>query len=333
MAIQKAMKTLSLIFMGTPAFAVSTLQALIDAGHNIVAVYTAPPKPAGRGQKETITPIHQLALKYELRIFTPATLKDAAAQEEFKAFKADAAVVAAYGLLLPPAILEGTKMGCLNVHPSLLPRWRGAAPLQRTIMAGDKETGIVIMQMNAGLDTGDMLVSEHYAIPDGTTTGMLHDTLSHKAGALVLKSLEGLHSGTITPLKQPEAGVTYAKKITKEEYRINWNAPAESVRNHILGLSPSPGAYFVYNGENIKILDAIVLNRHSGEGRNPEQTKLDTDFRRYDAPPGTLLDDHLTIACGTGALLPLMVQRPGKKAMKPDEMLKGFSIPQWTVLE
>lgn len=307
------MKKLSLMFMGTPQFAVPTLQSLIDAGHNIVAVYTAPPKPAGRGQKETITPVHQLAQQHGLHVLTPATLKDVAAQEEFKNFNADAAVVAAYGLLLPQAILDGTRMGCLNVHPSLLPRWRGAAPLQRTIMAGDKETGIVIMQMNAGLDTGDMLVTERYAITDGTTTAQLHDTLSQKAGALVLQALEGINNGSIKAVKQPEDGVTYAKKITKEEARINWRESAEVIRNMVLGLNPAPGAYFIYNGENIKILDAKVSAQASAHG--------------------TVIDDHLTIACGKGALSPITVQRPGKKPMKLEDMLKGFSIPKGTVLE
>lgn len=298
--------------MGTPHFAVPTLQSMIDAGHNIVAVYTAPPKPAGRGQKETTTPIHQLAQQHRLRVLTPATLKDTAAQDEFKSFNADAAIVAAYGLLLPQAVLDGTRMGCLNVHPSLLPRWRGAAPLQRTIMAGDKETGIVIMQMNAGLDTGDMLVTERYAIADGTTTEQLHDTLSQKAGTLVLQALEGIDNGSIKAVKQPEDGVTYAKKITKEEARINWSESAEHIRNMVLGLNPAPGAYFIYNGENIKILDAKVSASSSA--------------------PGTVIDDQLTIACGNNALSPITVQRPGKKPMKLEEMLKGFSIPKGTVL-
>lgn len=309
------MKTLSLIFMGTPQFAVPTLQSLIDAGHNIVAVYTAPPKPAGRGQKETPTPIHQLALQHGLRVFTPPTLKDQTAQEEFRKLHADAAVVAAYGLLLPKPILQGTRLGCLNVHPSLLPRWRGAAPLQRTIMAGDRNTGIVIMQMNEGLDTGDMLVTEHYPIPDGTTAGQLHDTLSHKAGALVLQALEGIDNGSITPVKQPEEGVTYAKKITKDECRIDWKQPAATIRQNILGLSPAPGAYCVYQGEHIKILDASTV------------------IRKHSAVAGTVLDDMLSIACVDDILVPLTVQRPGKKPMPAEEMLKGYPIPAGTVLE
>lgn len=313
MAIQKSMKKLSLIFMGTPQFAVPTLKALIEAGHNIVAVYTAPPKPAGRGQKETITPVHQLALEYSLKVLTPPTLKDSSTQEEFKNFNADAAVVAAYGLLLPQAILEGTHMGCLNVHPSLLPRWRGAAPLQRTIMAGDTETGIVIMQMNVGLDTGDMLLTEHYTIPEGTTAGALHDTLSVKAGVMMLKTLDGLSAGSIKPTPQPEIGVTYAKKITKEEARIHWKESAETIRNNILGLSPHPGAYFIYKGEYIKILDAKVC--------------------LASGLCATTLDNHLTIACGEGSLIPLIVQRPGKKPMTTQQMLQGCAITQGTVLE
>lgn len=306
----------SLIFMGTPQFAVPTLRALVNAGHIIAAVYTAPPKPAGRGQKETLTPVHRAALEYHLPVFTPASLKDSQSQQFFRNLHADAAVVAAYGLLLPPAILEGTKLGCLNVHPSLLPRWRGAAPIQRAIMAGDKETGIVIMQMNAGLDTGDMLLTERYHIADGTTAGQLHDALAQKAGAMMVQTLEGLAAGSITATPQPEEGVTYAKKITKEECRIHWNQPASAIRNHILGLSPHPGAFFVYQGEHIKILDAALTSTAPSANA-----------------PGTVLDHQLTIACVEGALTPKVVQRPGKKAMATHEMLQGYSIPAGSTVE
>lgn len=307
------MTPLNLIFMGTPAFAVPTLRALTCAGHKVLAVYTAPPKPAGRGQKETITPVHAAALEYHLPVRTPATLKDAAAQQQFCELKADAAIVAAYGLLLPQPILEGTRMGCLNVHPSLLPRWRGAAPIQRAVMAGDKKTGIVIMQMNAGLDTGDMLLTQTYDIPDGMNAGGLHDLLSQEAGGMMLATLEGLASGTITPTPQPDAGVTYAKKITKEECRIDWQETAAALRHKILGLAPQPGAYCVYRGEAIKILNAEYI---------PAQ-----------APAGTVIDDRLTIACGEGALRPAIVQRPGKRAMSTQEMLQGFTIAPGSVVE
>lgn len=300
-----------LIFMGTPEFAVPTLRALVEAGHDIIAVYTAPPKPAGRGQKETITPVHRVAQELNLPVFTPATLKDAEAQKAFAALNADAAIVAAYGLLLPKAILEGARLGCINVHPSLLPRWRGAAPIQRAVMAGDKETGIVIMQMNEGLDTGDMLLVQRYDIPDGMNAGELHDMLSHEAGPLVIKTLEGLASGSITPVKQPDEGVTYAKKITKEEARIDWKESAVSIRHKILGLSPHPGACFLYKGEMIKILDADIY---------PAKQMFKNVL------PGTVVDNHLTIACGEGALAPMTVQRPGKKVMGVKEMLQGFAI-------
>ncbi len=214
-----------LVFMGTPAFALPALKALHAAGHEIVAVYTQPPRPAGRGQKDTPSPVHEYAREHQLPVSTPATLKTPEAQAEFAAHKADATIVAAYGLLLPKAILEAYPRGCINVHPSLLPRWRGAAPIQRCVMAGDNETGIVIMQMNEGLDTGDMLLVERYPIAKGTNAGALHDFLAEKAGPLVLKTMQGLHNKTITPVKQPDTGVEYAKKITKEDCRIDWNQP------------------------------------------------------------------------------------------------------------
>jgi methionyl-tRNA formyltransferase len=236
-----------LVFMGTPAFALPTLAALHESGHEIVAVYSQPPRPAGRGQKETPSPVHQYAAQHGLAVFTPASLKLPEVQQQFAAHHADAAIVAAYGLLLPKPILEAYKLGCINIHPSLLPRWRGAAPIQRTIMAGDKETGITVMQMNEGLDTGDMLMVERYPIAPGTSAGALHDVLAEKAGPLLLKTLAQIN--TITPVKQPDAGVTYANKITKEEARINWNQPAETIYQHILGLSPSPGASLTYNND------------------------------------------------------------------------------------
>ena len=227
--------------MGTPAFAVPTLRALHEAGHDIVAVYTQPPRPAGRGQQNTPSPVHDYANAHGLPVFTPETLKSPETQAAFAAHKADAAVVAAYGLLLPQPVLEAYPLGCINVHPSLLPRWRGAAPIQRTIMAGDKETGITIMQMDKGLDTGDMLMIERYPLPVSMNAGQLHDMLAHKAGPLVLKTLEGLQNQTIVPVKQPDTGVEYAKKITKDDFSIDWNQPAEIIYYQILGLSPAPG--------------------------------------------------------------------------------------------
>ncbi len=301
------MTPLKLIFMGTPEFALPALAALYEAGHDIAAVYTQPPRPAGRGQKEKISPVHAYALAKNIAVYTPATLKHEETQRNFSNHGADAAIVAAYGLLLPQAILSGTRMGCINVHPSLLPRWRGAAPLQRTIMAGDKETGVVIMQMDAGLDTGDMLMIRRLPVADGTTTGELHDALSKMAAPMVLETLEGLAQGTIAPIRQPEDGVTYAKKIIKDECRIDWREPALAVRQKILGLNPAPGAYFIAKEEIIKVLNAEFA---PGDGKEP----------------GAVLDETLTVQCGDAALRLTLVQRQGKKPMPAIEMLKGFAI-------
>lgn len=304
---------LKLVFMGTPAFAVPSLKALHEAGYHIVAVYTQPPRPAGRGQHDTPSPVHEYALKHNLPVFTPVSLKKKDVQEVFAAHKADAAIVVAYGLLLPKPVLEAYPLGCINVHPSLLPRWRGAAPIQRTIMAGDKETALVIMQMDEGLDTGDILSIERFAIASGTTAGVLHDKFAEMAGPSLLKTLEGLQNKTIRPVKQPAEGVTYANKITKAECLIDWDQPAEVLYQHILGLSPFPGAYFEYNGETIKLFDA-----------KPEPAS---------GKPGTVLDDKLLIACGSGALRLLTLQRPGKKRMTADELLRGFTIPPGSILK
>jgi methionyl-tRNA formyltransferase len=297
-----------IVFMGTPAFALPTLEALA-AAHEVVAVYTQPPRPAKRGQKDTPSPVSVFAAKHGLKIFTPTSLKSKEAQEQFAAHKADVAIVVAYGLLLPKAILEAFPRGCINVHPSLLPRWRGAAPIQRTIMAGDKETAIVIMQMDEGLDTGDMLLVEKLPIAPGTTAGMLHDALAVKAAPLVLETLKTRPK----PVKQPEAGVTYAQKITKAEARLDWKKPAQELYRQILGLAPTPGAYFMYNGETIKVFDAMV-----------EPAK---------GAPGTVLDDKLLIQCGDGALRLKQLQRPGKNRIFADELLRGFNIPSGSMVE
>ncbi len=298
----------TLIFMGTPHFAVPTLKALVEAEYPIAAVYSQPPRPAGRGQKETATSVHQYALSQNLPVYTPITLKDPEIQHNFKALKANAVIVAAYGLLLPRPILEATPMGCINVHPSLLPRWRGAAPIQRTLMAGDTETGIVIMQMDAGLDTGDILMVKHFSIPEGMNAGELQDTLSVMAAPMVIETLKELKKGNLNPVPQPKEGVTYAHKITKEEYRIDWREPASSIYHKILGLSPHPGAYFIYKGEMIKILKA-----HEVASTSP-------------ALPGTTIDANLTVKCGAGALGLDLIQRPGKKPMPPADMLLGYRV-------
>jgi methionyl-tRNA formyltransferase len=308
------MTPLKIIFMGTPEFAVPSLQALFESPHSVIAVYTQPPRPAGRGQKEMLTPVHRLALEKNIPVYNPVTLKDPETQKRFRDHKADVAVVAAYGLLLPRTILEATKMGCINVHPSLLPRWRGAAPIGRTIMAGDKETAVVIMQMDAGLDTGDMLMVKHYPIADGTNAGALHDALSHFSTPLLLATLDGLQKNVITPIKQSDEGITYAHKITKEECKIDWNESAFTIRQKILGLSPKPGAYFEYKNEMIKILDANFDTSSSG------------------ASSGTVLDNQFTIKCGEGIIRPLLLQRPSKKPIPIDEFLRGFPITLHTNL-
>lgn len=306
--------SMRLVFMGTPAFALPTLQALHEAGHAIVAIYTQPPRPAGRGQKESPSPVHHYALEHSLPVYTPESLKSPETQAQFVAHKVDAAIVAAYGLLLPKPILEAYPLGCINIHPSLLPRWRGAAPIQRTLMAADHETGIVIMQMDAGLDTGDILLVERYPIAEGMTAGELHDMLAQKAAPLLLKALRGLQDKTITPVKQPDTGVEYAKKITKADVVIDWNRPAEAIYHQILGLNPSPGATFTYKDETIKIFAATY------------------DADPIDAIPGTIINDTLGVACHPGALYPAILQRPGKKRMRADELLRGFYIPAGSIL-
>ncbi len=296
-----------IVFMGTPVFAVPTLAALHKAGHEVVAVYSQPPRPAGRGQKDTPSPVHKYATENNIPVFTPTSLKDEKVQAEFAAHKADIAVVVAYGLLLPKPILDAYPRGCITVHPSLLPRWRGAAPIQRTIMAGDTMTGICIMQMDEGMDTGDILHCEEGFSTEGLNAGDLHNLLSEEAGPLVLLTLEGLKEGNITPRKQSEVGVTYAKKISKEEGRIDWTKSATDIANQIRGLAPSPGAYFLYGDEKIKIFNATV---------NEQSEKK----------AGTLIDDQLTISCGSGTIKPTELQRPGKKRLPLKTFLSGFSF-------
>lgn len=314
---------MKIVFMGTPHFAVPTFKALCESEHDIVAVYTQPPRPAGRGQKETPSPVHQYALEKNIPVYTPASLKDEATQKIFRAHKADIAVVAAYGLLLPPLILTAYPLGCINVHPSLLPRWRGAAPIQRTIMAGDKETGICIMQMEIGLDTGDILYQQNEFIPDSMNAGELHDMLAQQAGPMVLLVLEGLKNKTITPRPQSSEGVTYAQKITKEECRIDWNQDATAIENIIRGLAPTPGAYCIYKGEKLKILDASASKMDLIKKGN-----LDPATR-----PGTVISHSLDVACGKGILSLEKLQRPGKTALYSQEFLKGAPIPLGSILE
>lgn len=308
-------QSLRVIFMGTPDFAVPALHALNEVGHKIVAVYTQPPRPAGRGHKERKSPVHEYALLNHLPVLTPASLKLTDTQEKLREFKADVIVVAAYGLILPKAVLTAARMGCLNIHPSLLPRWRGAAPLQRQIMAGDTETGVCIMQMDAGLDTGDVLMREKLPMPQLVTTEILHDFLAEKGAVLLLKTLKGLQEKTIKATPQSSEGITYANKITKEESRIDWTRDAQALLCHINGLNPWPAASFVYNNETLKVFEAEIV--------------------AYDgnAKAGTLLDDQLTIACGQNALRLHKLQRPNKNSTIASEFLKGYPMPAGSVLE
>ncbi|MEI9990739.1 MAG: methionyl-tRNA formyltransferase [Rhizomicrobium sp.] len=302
---------LRLAFLGTPDFAVPTLAELIAQGHDIACVYSQPPRPKGRGLDTEPSPVHALALKHKIAVRTPASLKDPAQQELFAALELDAAVVVAYGLILPKPILDAPRLGCFNLHGSLLPRWRGAAPIQRAIMAGDAETGVMTMRMEEGLDTGPILMAERTPI-GRKTYGALHDELARLGADLMARTLGALERGTIAETPQPSEGATYAKKIAKEEARIDWTRPARDIDCLVRGLSPMPGAWCEAKGERLKILDCEPA---SGNGA-----------------PGALLDDALTVACGDGALRLMRLQRPGKSAMTANELLRGFPLPRGVVL-
>jgi methionyl-tRNA formyltransferase len=298
---------LRLIFMGTPDFAVPTLKALMTAGHDVAAVYTRAAKPGGRRGLDLVpTPVEREARQLGLPVFTPKTLRDEAAQAEFRAHKADAAVVVAYGLILPKAILEAPRLGCFNVHASLLPRWRGAAPINRAIMEGDKKTGISIMKMDEGLDTGPIVKARQVSIKANMTAGDLHDELALHGARLMVHVLKSLERGLAKFESQPDFDVTYAQKISKDETRVDWSKPWREVHNYIRGLSPFPGAWFELDGVRVK-----ALRSTKGEGKGA---------------PGTVLDDHLTIACGDGAVRLTQVQREGKKPMSAEEFLRGTKV-------
>ncbi len=298
-----------IVFMGTPDFAVTALDRLRDK-HEIVAVYTQPPRPAGRGQQDRPSPVQLYAEKHGIAVQAPKSLRNAEAQAAFAALGADVAVVAAYGLILPQAVLDAPKRGCINIHASLLPRWRGAAPIQRAIMAGDTVSGVTIMQMDAGLDTGAMLLKGEVPITDATTAGALHDALAVLGGDLIAETLGRLEG--IAPVPQPAQGVVLAPKIDKSEAHIDFNQPAEKVLRHIHGLSPFPGAWIGHDDERIKVLSC---ERTAGQG-----------------VPGTALDDRLTIACAEGAVRLLTVQRAGKAPMTAEALLRGYALPKGTLL-
>lgn len=295
-----------LIFMGTPDFAVPTLVELAARGHEIAAVYTRAPKPAGRGMGVQHTPVEQEARRLALAVHTPRSLKDEEAQAPFRTYEVDAAVVVAYGLVLPKSVLEAPRLGCFNIHASLLPRWRGAAPINRAIMAGDTESGVTIMKMDEGLDTGTMAMAERTPIGIDMTAGDLHDVLARLGADLMLRALAAAERGSLTLTPQPDKGVTYAEKISKNETRIDWSKPCKQVHDHIRGLSPFPGAWFEIDGARVKALRSM---KAEGSGA-----------------AGTVLDDKLTIACGAGAVRLTQVQRAGKQPMSADEFLRGTPV-------
>lgn len=302
---------LRIIFMGTPDFAVPALTALLGHGHDIVAVYTQPPRPAGRGMELRKSPVHEKAEALAIPVFTPKSLRGEAEQAQFAAHHGDLAVVVAYGLLLPRAILEATRLGCYNIHASLLPRWRGAAPIQRAIMAGDTHTGVMIMKMDEGLDTGPVAMAERVEIGPEMTAGELHDALAPLGADLIVRAVAALERDSLTLTPQDEAGATYAAKIDKSETRIDWSRAAGEVHDHIRGLSPIPGAWceiaFCDRYERVKVLRTAPCE---GDGR-----------------PGEVLDAGLAVACGTGALRLVRLQRAGRQAQDAAGFLRGCPLP------
>jgi len=306
---------LRIVFMGTPDFSVPALDAIAGAGHEVVAVYSQPPRPAGRGMAERPSPVHAKAASLDIPIRTPRTLRDAGAQKLFADLGADAAVVIAYGLILPAPILEAPRLGCFNVHASALPRWRGAAPIQRAIMAGDPETAVMVMRMEEGLDTGPVGMTARVPIGPDVTAGALHDTLAREGASLIVAALARIEQGTFKLTPQPADGITYAAKIDKKEAGIDFAKPAAEVHNLIRGLSPFPGAWF----------------EAAPQGGAPERIKvLRSAIADGRGTPGEVLDDTLTIACGTGAIRLVEVQRAGKRAMTAADFLRGFTMPPGT---
>jgi methionyl-tRNA formyltransferase len=300
--------------MGTPAFAATILDAVIAAEHHIIAVYTQPPRPAGRGHRLQASSVQLLAERHGLPLRCPASLRDPATQAEFNALGAEAAVVAAYGQILPPAMLTGPRCGCLNVHASLLPRWRGAAPVQRALLAGDPQTGITIMQMEPGLDTGSILMQRALPIGPGASAAQLTDELAALGGRLIVAALAALSEGALAPRPQPTDGITYAPKIDREEGRLDWRRPAVELERRVRAFDPSPGAFFERRGERIRVIAAAVVAEMAGQ------------------PPGVVLDDRLTVACGACALRLLRLLRPGRAPLDAAEFLRGYPIAPGTIL-
>ncbi len=301
------MTQLRIIFMGTPEFAIPTLSALIKSPHEVVAVYSQPPRPVGRGHKVQLSPVHRLAEQHDIPVLTPTSLRAREEQEIFQGFNADLAVIVSYGLLLPKAILDAPRLGCVNIHVSLLPRWRGAAPIQHAILAGDTETGITIMKMGEGLDTGPTLCQQKIAITPETTTSQLFTDMAQVGAKLLLEILVPYAQGRITPTPQPANNITHAPKITKDMGYIDWNDSAEHIDCKIRALNPWPGTWFEWQGRHIKVLQAKVLSAQHGL-------------------PGEVLDQALTVACGQGALALQKIQVAGKKPMNPGDFFNGYPV-------
>ena len=307
---------LRLVFMGTPDFAVPALAAIVGSGHDVAAVYTRAPQPAGRGMELRPSPVDCEARRFGILVLTPKTLRSPEAQDAFRVHRADAAVVVAYGLILPAPILDAPRLGCFNLHASALPRWRGAAPINRAIMAGDAETGVVVMRMAEGLDTGPMAMAERAAIGPDMTAGELHDELAQLGAKLMVRALAALECGALQLTPQPEAGVTYAAKIDKSETRIVWTKPWSAVHDHCRGLAPFPGAWFELPGAGAPArIKVLRTTRGAGTGA-----------------PGTVTDDKLTVACGDGAVRILELQRAGRQPMKVEEFLRGTPLVAGTQL-
>ncbi|MGE0118865.1 MAG: methionyl-tRNA formyltransferase [Dongiaceae bacterium] len=308
------MSRLRLAFMGTPDFAVPALLALTEAGHQLAAVYAQPSREAGRGQQPRPSPVQAAAVARGLPVHTPTTLKTPEEQAVFASLRIDAAVVVAYGLLLPKAILAAPRLGCLNIHASLLPRWRGAAPIQRALMAGDAETGITIMQMDEGLDTGPMLLQERLPIRPEDNFGTLHDRLAAAGARLVLRALDELAAGQAVVRPQPADGATYAAKLTRDDERLDWRRPALDLMRQVRALSPRPGAWFAQDGDRLRVLAAERVSE------------------TFEVAPGVVLDDRLTVACGREALRVTRIQRPGKAPLPAADFLRGYRLPRGTLL-
>lgn len=325
---------MKVIFMGTPDFAVPTLNALINSSdHQVSAVFTAAPKLQGRGLKQLNSPVHELALKHQIPIHTPSTLRNEEAARLISSIEADIIVVVAYGFIIPPTILHAKKHGCVNVHPSDLPKYRGAAPLQRTIINGEKETAVCIIQMDEGVDTGDIILKEKFDLSSRITLPELHDTCAKIGAKLLLQTLDQITD--LPKIKQSHDGSSYAKKLTKEEGRVNWQESAWQIDCRIRGMNPWPGVFFEYDGKIIKILEAQSQNFAGDKSKimlEAEEGGDDFLAQDFGISPGTVLDDELTVACGQGRLLIRKLQQEGKKPLSTQEFLRGFLLPVGTRL-